>query len=337
MGIPGDLDPTAEAAGRRLLTAAFEATPGDSGLVPGELLRRVRRQRARRRRVRALAPTGAVVALAAALALGLTLTASVAQAPSARAAVTAAAAKTSAQSFRFTSTTTQTTVPAAGYNGTVGSVAGVFDPVSKAGEVTSRELPETRVVGGHVYVNLTASPLRLARQHVAKGRLWLEGRLQPPPPPGALPVGPLAGSDDPVDPTAMLGWLQSAGSVRAQGPVSGPGWTGTRYAFTERTPAGAAPSTKVSGTVYVDSRGRVRQLVTTLRYSFRTSGSQQATGRVTTGVTFADFGIPVAVAAPPGRPGLQPRPAIPDHQRLRELRRRGARSVVSRQPRPPAC
>jgi hypothetical protein len=93
-------------------------------------------------------------------------------------------------------------------------------------------------------------------------------------------------TDRPVSPAELSGVLRSAGTVRDEGSASGPGWTGTRYAFTARF-AGARES--VSGTVYVDQQGRVRRLVTI------TTQGAVATDR---DLTFGDFGSPVSATAP---------------------------------------
>jgi hypothetical protein len=69
-------------------------------------------------------------------------------------------------------------------------------------------------------------------------------------------------SGGPVNPADLLALLKSATTVRDDGSVSGPGWTGTRYSFSVRF--GGGLFTELSGTVSVDRQGRVRQLVTTL-------------------------------------------------------------------------
>lgn len=63
----------------------------------------------------------------------------------------------------------------------------------------------------------------------------------------------------PVTPAELSGVLRSAGTVRDEGSASGPGWTGTGYAFTARF---FDARESVSGTVYVDQQGQVRRLVT---------------------------------------------------------------------------
>ena len=80
--------------------------------------------------------------------------------------------------------------------------------------------------------------------------------------------------------------------MQAAGPASGPGWTGTKYAFTERLKYAVTGET-MSGTVYVDNQGHVRRMVTN-----DTIGTKDAI-TTTFDVTFGDFGVRVSVAAPP--------------------------------------
>jgi hypothetical protein len=78
------------------------------------------------------------------------------------------------------------------------------------------------------------------------------------------------------------------------GPASGPGWTGSKYAFTAH-PAGS-PAVTVAGTVDVDQQGRVRSLdtITTVRTRYRNPAQTE-----TEDLTFGGFGGPVQVTAPP--------------------------------------
>jgi hypothetical protein len=287
-----DLDAFTEAEGRRLLAAAFETVPAGqaltgNGLAGAELLRRVRR-RTSRRRARALVPAGAVAALGGAAALGVTLTATVAGAPSALAAVTAAAAKTSADSFRVTESISQgeeKPVPP--------QVTGVFDLRHGLGEEIVDGRTQVRFVGGHMYAKFPGQQ--------PPGKTWLEGRVPPPLPAAIAGQAAAAGftGNEPIDPGALLGLLKSAGSVRAEGQASGPGWTGTKYAFTSPHQPGGRIVTE-SGTVYVDNQGRVRRLMTTIRWRL-SFPSTHTTRDFTTvyDVTFGGFGVRVAVTAPP--------------------------------------
>jgi hypothetical protein len=315
-----DLDPAAEAEGRRLLAAAFETGPAgpvvagsalagsalagsalaDDELAGAELLRRqVRRRTSRRRRVRTLVPAGAVVALGAAAVLGLTLTATVAGAPSALAAVTAAAAKTSAGSFRITSTVTQVIAAAPGDDGPPVRVTGVFDPGRGLGEEeTAPSMLQVRIVGGHIYVKLAGSRFSFASEFLAHGKPWVGSALPPPGPDTSLSLAAAVNGDVPIDPGALLGLLKSVASVRAEGPASGPGWTGTRYAFTERLSDANGPMA-VSGTVYVDNQGRVRRLVTNQTRTIWLTSGAKTSATTTFDVTFGGFGVRVSVTAPP--------------------------------------
>jgi len=268
-----ELDGCDEAEGQRLLTAAFETVP--AGEAPaGELLRQVRRHDKARRRVRTLVPAGAVAALGGAAAVAVTLTATVAAAPSAFAAVTAAAAKTSAESFHVT---VQQSTVAGSPSGAVSSVrmAGAFDPSHGLGEETasSGTVSQVRYLGKHVYARFTKpNPL-------SHGKPWLE----------SVNIG------TPFDPGTFLAQLEKANTVvDDEGPASGPGWTGTKYAFVIR--AGKNGPVAVSGTLYVDEQGLVRHLV-------QTTTLQPVPGepweRFTDDVTFGDFGVSVPVTAPP--------------------------------------
>jgi hypothetical protein len=291
-----DLDAVAEADGRRLLTMAFETGPAGDGLAGADLLRRVRRRTSRRRRVRTLVPAGAVAALGGAAALGVTLTATVASAPSAFAAVTAAAAKTSAESFSVTATEIHVFqgFPGASRDGK-STITGVFDPGHGLGEYITNGEARNLFVGGHEYL-----------KDPTDGKAWQEFLTLPPlPPPSSSAVPAVGGSeiadgfdgDEPIDPGALLGLLKSVGSVQAEGPASGPGWTGTEYAFTVPVPGGFR--TAPSGTVYVDNQGRVRRLVTTNTTRFLRLGNGKGSLTVTYDMTFANFGVRVSVTAPP--------------------------------------
>ncbi len=295
-----DLDPSAEAAGRRLLTAAFEtvsADGADGGLTHGDLLRQVRRRTSQRRRVRTLVPAGAVLALGGVIALVVALT--VAGAPSAAAAVTAAAAKTSAETvFSVTSTQYQTNTLSAEDNGPTDTMTGVFDLGRGLGEETV-DGTAARIVGGHLYVDL-AGTNRVFAQRLAHGKTWVEGLESP----SALRDLSLSASsgfagDEPINPGALLGLLKSAGSVTAEGPASGPGWTGTTYAFAEQLPSGEDAPIIVHGTVCVDHQGRVRRLVTAQTRVIWSSEGVKGSATEYYDVTFGKFGVPVSVSAPP--------------------------------------
>lgn len=295
-----DLDAFTDAAGQRLLTAALDATAFDTtvadGAAPGDLLRRVRR-RISRRRVRALVPAGAVAALGGVTALVVT-TLTVAGAPSAAAAVTAAAAKTAAETiFSVTSTQYQTNTLSSADNGPPDKMTGVFDLGRGLGEEIV-DGTAARIVGGHIYVDLAGTNRPFARQ-LAHGKAWVEG-LEPSSSLRALSLNVSQGFDgnEPINPGTLLGLLKSAGSVKAEGAASGPGWTGTRYVFTEQLNPGGVPVT-VSGTVYVDSQGRVRRLLTTQTRPIWSSSGVKGSATEFYDVTFGSFGVRPSVTAPP--------------------------------------
>jgi hypothetical protein len=298
-----DPDPALEAEGRRLLTAAFETGlaghewAGHEWAGAERLRRQVRRRISRRWRMRTLVPAGAVVVIGGAVALALALAATVADAPSALAAVTAAAAKTSAESFRVTSTMTEAVPAAPDFGRPPLGITGVFDPARGLGEEVARNgMVHIRIVDGNIYV----ASSRFASAPIWQ---WLHGKTWiASPVPWRLPVGfdLIRGfnGDEPIDPSALLGMLKSAASVQAEGAASGPGWTGTKYVFTER-PKDAVPGEPVSGTVYVDNQGHVRRMVTSDTYQISLTNVTKATETDTVDVTFGDFGVRVSVTAPP--------------------------------------
>ena len=91
-------------------------------------------------------------------------------------------------------------------------------------------------------------------------------------------------------PQQMLAEIKEAATVTVAGPASGPGWTGTRYAFSATLRTG----TTLSGTVTVDRQGRTRALVLTQRMP-----GPPSVFVMTQVLTFSDFGAPVTVTPPP--------------------------------------
>jgi hypothetical protein len=153
-------------------------------------------------------------------------------------------------------------------------VVGDFAPSRGLGEETASSGPvsQVRYLGKHVYARVPkTNPL-------GHGKPWVE----------SLNVG--LG----YDPGTFLAQLEKAGTVTDEGPASGPGWTGTEYAFV--IPAGKNGPVADSGTVYVDKHGLVRHLVmtTTLR-----PVPGEPWEQFTDDVTFGDFGVSVLVPAPP--------------------------------------
>jgi hypothetical protein len=237
------------------------------------------------RRRRVLVAAGVIAAAGGVTAALLVQSAS--HAPTALAAVTSALAKTSAESYSFSVNS------AMRFNGREMSsdvVSGAFDPKHRLGTellTTSYEhhqvMAQIRFIGTYVY---TSVPPRAGLGTV--GRPWDKA-----PVPSAGTEGmsqrEVYGfvSDEPVSPAGLSGVLRAAGTVRDEGPASGPGWTGTRYAFTARYP-GSRES--VNGTVYVDRQGRARRLVTLTRQRRATTDRN---------LTFGDFDAPVSLTAPP--------------------------------------
>jgi hypothetical protein len=273
--------------------AGSDATPPGIDLSPGVREPSVReqgaasRRRHRRRRMRVLVPAGAV-AVAAGVTAAL-LAASASPPPSALAAVTSALAKTSAGSYSFS---VDSTVRFNGRELNSDVVSGAFDPGHELGTelLLTTRLPQHRPVRAQIrfigeYVYGWMSP---GSGIGTTGKPWNKA---PVPPSGAdvMPPGDVYGfvTDQPVSPAELSGVLRSAAVVRDGGAASGPGWTGTRYAFTARF---LNAREYVSGTVYVDQQGRVRRLVTITTQGLLTMDRD---------LTFGDFGVPVTATAPP--------------------------------------
>ena len=107
-------------------------------------------------------------------------------------------------------------------------------------------------------------------------------------------------SGRPFNPQALLALLKSGAKVVGEGPVSGPGWTGTRYRFTVSHPEGTGGVVdSITCTIDVDSRGHIRSLAQTT--VFVASGKPGTAGKMiyTTDFTFSDFGIRFSVTPPP--------------------------------------
>jgi hypothetical protein len=186
---------------------------------------------------------------------------------------------------------------------------GAFDLARHVGDETlllHPELPavsEIRYIGKYVYEYLTAPDCC-----GLDGKPWDELNAPPPSFPTQnnhnsvikdgledLPNDVMGG---PVNPYNLLTVLESLGTVHEDGPVSGPGWTGTRYSFTatvEDFITGSDIPRPERGAVDADRQGRVRRLVltTVVQPPFRGLES------VTSDITFSDFGAPVAVMVPP--------------------------------------
>lgn len=244
-----------------------------------------------RRRMRVLAAAAAVAAAAAAVA-GVTaalLGGSVSHPPSARTATASALAKTSADSYRFS---LDSTVYFRGRELRSDVVSGAFDPrhelgaellTARSGHPPSSARAQVRFIDKYLYTWVSPGSVM-----GTIGKPW-DKTAAPPPGTDILYEGDVYGfsTEQPVSPAELLGVLRSAATVRDSGPVSGPGWNGTRYAFIVRLSA----QESISGTVYVDQQGRVRRLVTIT--------SEEGGFTTDREITFDDFGAPVPVTTPP--------------------------------------
>jgi hypothetical protein len=265
-----------EAEARRLLAAATEDMPPGIDLLAGFAAAR-RRDRARRRRGRAVLAAGVAVAAASAAAVALTI----GSAPPARATLTVtltgALTRTLAQSYHLTPTTSSYYISSGRItNRSQRTCTSEADPVRQLEASSCANGLAWRQVGRYIYLYFTALPGH-------PGKHWQRF------PAGS--VGGWAGVNGFVTatPQQMLSQIKKANKVTVIGPVSGPGWTGTRYAFASRQ----AAVLRLSGTVDVDRQGRARALVLTMR-----SGTIYHLV-VTQGLTFSDFGTPVTVTPPP--------------------------------------
>jgi hypothetical protein len=266
-----------ETEARRLLAAATTDMPPGIDLLEGFT---AARQRDRARRTRRTAVLSAGIAMAAALVTALTLTTS-GSAPSALAAVTGALTRTLTQSYHLTEQDRSYYIS----NGrvthsshyTCTSVADLARHLEATSCPNVADAKMARTVGRYWY-DYSAVPVH--------GKHW--ARI----PAACLrrPSGAINGFTT-ATPQQMLAEIKKAAKITVAGPVSGPGWTGTRYAFSQTYPAA---KTKIRGTVDVDKQGRARALVVTFRLTGATFASV-----MTQFLTFSDFGAPVAVSPPP--------------------------------------
>ena len=289
-------DETREA--RRLLAAAFESVPADPATAVDGLLRAVRSRHASRRRSRALMMAGGAMAAAGTAAVAL-LTATVATAPPALAAAASALSRAAAGSFRMDLTVT--TVPAQQGVPSPLRITGDLDLKRNLGRETISNGWQTLIVGGNAYTKLLPSQ---TRAYGTGGKLWTREPLWvaqdlPYQSAGAQLAWDF-NSNRPFNPRAVLALLQSGATVLDEGPVSGAGWTGTRYQFTVSRPEGTGGVVdSVTCTMDVDSQGRIRTLTQTTE--FAASGKPGTAGRLiyTANYTFSDFGIRFSVTPPP--------------------------------------
>lgn len=293
--------PETEYQVRALLAAATADIPPGIALLSGVQARRS----AHRIRSRITLSAAAAVAAAAAVLITLTL---VQAPPSALAQLTSAVSSTAGQSYYFSATATQVTLPSSGAAVTSRTqFSGAFDPTRRVGEQTTRTGGQTRFIGSYAYLNVAAAgdppgvPAGKSWVRLPSLPLWApataSGQLR-------LTAGLLSVVE--TNPQDLFALLESVSQVNRQGSVSGPGWTGTRYAFsvTLALAAGRRVLTgHATGSVDVDQQGRVRQLDAAYTVPAKASAPLR---RGTVEMTFSDFGAPVSVSAPPPREVLIP-------------------------------
>jgi hypothetical protein len=256
-------------------------TPGTSGPEQGTTARRPHPHRT----ARLLAVTAAVAAAAVTAAL---LARPAGRPPSPLAALTSALARTPQESYSFR---LDFTVTHAGRDIRSVTVSGTLDPAHQHGtellNAPSARSPRpswrARIsfTGKYVYTRVSPSPGSTMRKPWDKTPALATAALPASDPDGFV-------SDQPVSPGELRGeLLRSTATVRDTGPASGPGWTGTRYAFTARL----SPEWSLTGIASVDTLGRVRRIVTTITSKYGITQNRN--------LTFGDFGTPVSVTAPP--------------------------------------
>jgi hypothetical protein len=268
---------------RTLLAAASEDQPPTIDLL-GKV-----RHRARRRR--ALVPSLAAVGVAGVLAAVAVATSTVTAPPpaSAQERVAAAVTRTAEDGYRIRAVTSGTK----GGRTETSLTQGVYDPVGQAvrmvvvapdkGHVTIHHLD------GRVYVQL---PAQVAGRQpgVPQGARWFLRATRDPNDAGISDLADF-GRRALLSPQEALELAQSATDVREAGPVSGDGWTGTRFAFTLTD-----RQWRVTGSVDVDADGRVRRLEFS---STSTDTAHGVAGTLHWVLTFWDFGIRERVTLPP--------------------------------------
>jgi hypothetical protein len=264
------------AEARRLLVTAAQDMPPGIDLLAGFAVAR-RRDRARRMRGRAVLSAGVAAAAASAMAVALTS----GSAPPALTAFTSALTRGLTQSYHLTWLESSHYVQNGQITGRASSTCVTdADPVRHLeSDFCPPDDPGTREVGGYTYIYYT-DPTGHPGKH------W--ERI----PTASLRAFPIRSPEDflRATPQQMLSEIEKDAKVTVAGPASGPGWTGTRYAFAV-SPGGG---TTISGTADVDQQGRARALVVT----------ERDTGPVnvfvtTQHLTFSDLGMPVTVTPPP--------------------------------------
>lgn len=270
-----------ETEARRLFAAATQDMPPGIDLLDG--FAAARRDRSRRTRRGATLSAGIAAAVAAVTAVTLTM----GSAPPALAVVTSALTRTLAQSYHLSEQD--------GYyyivNGQIRSphhhaCTTEADPVRHLLATSCPSGIISREVGGYLYIYTP-------RSAVSPGKHWLRIPIA-----SILPV-PAIGGFTTATPQQMLAEIKKAATVTVAGPASGPGWTGTRYAFSATVNPGTI--VRLSGTVTVDRQGRARALVLTMRFIGAPGIFPGALAVLVTtrALTFSDFGAQVTVTPPP--------------------------------------
>jgi hypothetical protein len=261
---------------RTLLAAASNDQPPTTDLL-GKV-----RHRARRRR--ALVPSLAAVGVAGVLTAVVVTTSTVTAPPpaSAQERVAAAVTRTAEDGYRIRAATSGTK----GGRNETSVTQGVYDPAGRAvrmvvvtpdkGHVTIHHLD------GRVYVQLPAE-VEGRQPGVPQGARWFLRTTRDPNDAGISDLADF-GRRALLSPQEALELAQSPTDVREVGPVSGDGWTGTRFAFT------------LTDRVDVDRDGRVRRLEFV---STSTDTAHGVAGTLHWVLTFWDFGIRERVTLPP--------------------------------------
>jgi hypothetical protein len=296
-------DPAGRAI-RTLLTAASEDQPPTIDLL-GKVRHRARRRRALVPSLAALSAVGVLAAVAVA-----TSTVTAPPPASAQERVVAAVTQTAQDGYRIRAAMSGSK---GGRNETSVS-QGVFDPVGRAVRMVVVTPDKGHVTihhqDGRVYVQLPAG-VAGRQPGVPRGARWFLRTTRDPNDAGISDLADF-GRRALLSPQEALELAQSATDVREAGPVSGDGWTGTRFAFTLTD-----RQWRVSGSVDVDGDGRVRRL------EFVSSSTDTAHGVAGTlhwVLTFWDFGIRERVMLPPGSQVY--RDPAPDPKELKELAER---------------
>jgi hypothetical protein len=260
-----------ETEARRLFAAATEDMPPEIDLLGGFAAAR-RQDRSRRTRKGAVLSAG--ITAAAATVTAVTLTAG--SAPPALVAVTSALTSTLSQSYHVVQQTNEYDTDNGQVKAYHYTCSGAADPVRQLLAMSCSEDTAVREVGGYTY-RLLAGP---ATGH-PDGKPWIRETA------GFSPGLDFVGIDILHTAQQLLAEIKKEATVTVAGPASGPGWTGTRYAYSN-------PKYGISGTVTVDKQGRVRAMTGTLRDTVKSR-----TVVVEQILTFSDFGVPVTVTPPP--------------------------------------